>query len=269
MKNSKKEKKGFEIIPEKTLKEELLYLTARHKGGIQSTIELARLCNINKNNYVLDVGCGIGTSCFFLAKQYNCKVLGIEINEKKVEWAKKRAEKEGLDDIVKFRVADAQNLPFENETFDVVFTEAVNVFIKDKIKAFSEYKRVVKPDGYIGLVEGTWIKKPTKEIVNLFIKTNESIYSSGFQGYDFWYNEFTLEGWENLLKKVGLKIISSKFYEPKPQTKLKLMKDIGIKHTIKTYLFLLISPSFRNMMGKKTPKEISEYYGNGIYIAKK
>jgi ubiquinone/menaquinone biosynthesis C-methylase UbiE len=268
MKNSKK-KKDFQLIPDKILKDELLYLTATHKGGLDSTKELAKLCKIKKGDYVLDVGCGIGTSSFFLAKNFNCKVVGIEINEKKIQWAKKNVKKEKLQDMVTFKIADAQNLPFNDETFDVVITEAVNVFIKDKLKAINEYKRVVKSGGYIGLHEGAWIKKPTKKIVDLFIETNKSVYNAGFQGYDYWFNKFTIEGWKKLLEEVGLKVTLTKQYLPPNYTKFDLIKDYGIKHLIKIILLKIVSRKFRKMINIKPPKEISEYYSSGFYISKK
>ncbi len=95
----------------------------------------------------------------------------------------------------------------------MVIAEAVNVYVSNKQKALNEYVRVLKPGGYVGLHEGTWIKTPTKEIIDLFIKTNQQVFSAGFQGYDYWMNEFTSEGWVNLLKNAGLKEITATLYK--------------------------------------------------------
>ena len=257
------------LFQESTLKDELLYLTGRHRGGLKSTEKLVELCHLEHGGYVLDVGCGVGTTPCYLAKKYGCRVVGIDLNEKKIKWSKERAEKEVIDDLVEFKVADAQNLPFEEDFFDVVITEAVNVYVSNKQKALNEYVRVLKPGGYVGLHEGTWIKTPTKEIIDLFIKTNQQVFSAGFQGYDYWMNEFTSEGWGNLLKNAGLKEITAISYKSTSKSRLEGLKSIGLKHITKSSFLYIISPTFRKMINKNVPKEILEYYGDGIFVGKK
>ena len=63
-------------------------------------------------------------------------------------------------DRVEFRVADAQDLPFQDDLFDAVITESVTAFPENKQKAVNEYVRVTKPGGYVGLSESTWLKTP-------------------------------------------------------------------------------------------------------------
>lgn len=260
---------GLKLLQENTLKEELLYHTGKHKGGLKSTEKLVELCNLKNGGYVLDVGCGIGTTPCFLAKKFGCKVVGVDLNEKMVEWSKQRAKKERVEDKVEFRVADAQNLPFEDETFDVTFSQAVDVLVDDKQKAVNEYRRVTKQGGYVGLHEGTWLKTPTKEIIDLFIQSYNGVYNAGLQGYDSWINEFTTDGWVTLLKNAGLKEITAQSYKATPQTKLDGMKTIGIRHTIRMWILFIISPTFRRMTATNIPEEIHEYYGYGLYVGKK
>ena len=69
-----------------------------------------------------------------------------------IEMARERAKKLNLEDIATFRVADAKNLPFEDNTFDVVFAQFVTVLL-DKEKALAEFMRVLKPGGYLGVIE--------------------------------------------------------------------------------------------------------------------
>lgn len=77
-----------------------------------------------------------------------------------VERSKERAKRERVAGRVKFKVGDAQELPFEDNFFDVVITESVTAFPQDKQKAVNEYARVTKPGEYIGLNESTWLKVP-------------------------------------------------------------------------------------------------------------
>lgn len=74
--------------------------------------------------------------------------------------SRERAEREKVTDRVEYRVADAQDLPFDADRFDAVITESVTVFPEDKQKAVSEYVRVTKPGGYVGLNESVWLKVP-------------------------------------------------------------------------------------------------------------
>jgi ubiquinone/menaquinone biosynthesis C-methylase UbiE len=62
---------------------------------------------------------------------------------------------------VRFRVADAQNLPFEDNLFDVVIGEFITGLLDNERRGTNEYLRVAKPGGYVGLNEATWIKTQT------------------------------------------------------------------------------------------------------------
>src|SRR5512139_2392609 len=86
----------------------------KHMGGLDATRELAELCHIQEGSYVLEVGCGIGVSACFLAKEYGCRIMAVDISDKMVARAAARARKRGLESRLEFRVADAQQLPFED-----------------------------------------------------------------------------------------------------------------------------------------------------------
>ncbi|MFX0066877.1 MAG: class I SAM-dependent methyltransferase, partial [Candidatus Hermodarchaeota archaeon] len=138
----------------------------KHMGGLKSTKELIDLCHINKETYVLDIGCGVGFTPCYLAKRVGCRVVGIDINAKMVEKANERAKRMRVEDKVEFKVANAQELPFEDNLFDVVIGESVIAMVEDKQRAINECMRVMKPGGYVGLNETTLLKAaPPTEIV--------------------------------------------------------------------------------------------------------
>lgn len=117
----------------------------KHIGGSEATRELLEMCQVNQDKLVLNVGCGAVTTITFIVENYGCHVVGVDIKANMVESAKNWAQRKGFTDKTEFRVADAQELPFEDDEFDILVCESVNVFIPDKVKAFSEYKRVIKP----------------------------------------------------------------------------------------------------------------------------
>src|SRR5512137_766794 len=132
----------------------------KHIGSLEATEALIELCHIGEGKYILDVGCGVGVTPCSIAKRYGCRVVGVDILEAMVERSKERAKRERVMDRVEFRVADAQDLPFEDDLFDAVITESVTAFPEDKRKVVNEYVRVTKPGGYVGLSESTWLKVP-------------------------------------------------------------------------------------------------------------
>jgi ubiquinone/menaquinone biosynthesis C-methylase UbiE len=132
----------------------------KHIGGWYATQELAELCKLGPGQEILYVGSGSGAAAVKLAVEYDCRVVGVDLLERMVEGAEARTEEQGIADRVVFQVADAQELPFEDERFDVVLCESVNTFVPDLEQAASEYVRVVKPGGYVGLNEAVWVEDP-------------------------------------------------------------------------------------------------------------
>ncbi|MFQ6087717.1 MAG: class I SAM-dependent methyltransferase, partial [Candidatus Methanofastidiosia archaeon] len=119
-----------------------------------------------RNSYVLDVGCGVGITACFIAKKHGCRVVGVDLSERMIDRANEGVKRKGVEDRVEFQVADAQKLPFADALLDVVISESVTSFTKDKGKTIREYVRVTKPGGYIGLNETTWMNtKPPKELI--------------------------------------------------------------------------------------------------------
>jgi ubiquinone/menaquinone biosynthesis C-methylase UbiE len=118
-----------------------------HIRGIHSTKELADKCKISANMKVLDVGCGIGGTARFLASGYGCFVAGIDIIDEYTKTAAKLSGILKLNDKTEFRTGTAGQLPFEDEMFDVVWTEHVQMNVKDKNKFYSDAYRVLKSGG--------------------------------------------------------------------------------------------------------------------------
>lgn len=121
-----------------------------HIGGLKATKELIRLTKIGDGIRVLDVGCGTGKTACYIAKHHNCSVIGVDTTRLCIEKAKKLAEKAKLKGKVEFKVADIYNLPYKNESYDVVITENVFTFLENKDKALKELIRITEPGGHIG-----------------------------------------------------------------------------------------------------------------------
>ena len=125
----------------------------KHIGGLPATRALLALCHVDDAREILEVGCGIGVGPAHAARTYDCRVVGVDISERMVEWSRRRAREEGVQDRIEFRVADVLALPFEADRFDATLCESVLAFVADKEQAVRELVRVTKPGGYVGLNE--------------------------------------------------------------------------------------------------------------------
>lgn len=97
---------------------------------------------------VLDVACGSGNAALVSARRY-CEVTGIDYVPALLERASVRAAAEGT--TIRFEVADAQALPFEDQSFDALTSVFGVMFAPNQTRAAQEMVRVCRPGGTIGL----------------------------------------------------------------------------------------------------------------------
>jgi len=235
----------------------------KHLGGRKATDILADLCHFGPGQTILYVGSGSGIAVAYLAEKHKCQIVGVDILPGMVASARGWAQKKGLAYQLEFRVADARDLPFEDNHFDAVISESVNTFIPERERAMAEYVRVVKPGGYVGMTEGIWIKEPSEELAEVIKKaTNQDFKPT--------------KEWENLFVDAGLTELVAQTHgiefreEARNQSGLlsfgDYMRIIG-----KAILWLLKDSETRAMIkyaGSK-PKQYFEYMGFGIYSGRK
>ena len=163
----------------------------KHLGGVEATRRLAELCHFGPGKTVLNVGSGSGISAAYIVEEYDCNVVGVDLLPGMVRSAERWALEKGLADRMEFHIGDAQELPFEDNRFDAVICESVNVFVPDKEKAIGEYVRLVKPGGYVGLNEAIWFNNPSDSVEKIIVEAT---------GQPFQPSEV----WETLLERSGL-----------------------------------------------------------------
>ena len=98
---------------------------SKHIGGLPATSTLLSLCHAEQAREILDVGCGIGVGPAHAARTCDCRVVGVDVSERMIEWSRQRAREERVQDRVEFRVADVLALPFESDRFDATICESV------------------------------------------------------------------------------------------------------------------------------------------------
>jgi tocopherol O-methyltransferase len=117
--------------------------------------ELADRARIERGAKVLDVGCGLGGSSFWLARKLDCSVLGITISPVQKRLAEKRARSLGLTNRVCFAVRDANELDFGAESFDAIWSVECSEHLFEKERFIRNCARVLRPGGVLGLC--TWL----------------------------------------------------------------------------------------------------------------
>lgn len=240
----------------------------KHIGGVEATETLMELCHVGQDSYVLDVGCGAGVTPCYIAKKYGCRVVGVDILEEMIARSRERAQREGVADRVEFRVADAQDLPFDDGIFDAVFTESVTSFPEDKQKAVDEYARVTKTGGYVGLNESTWLESPPPEV-------------EAWADQDVVGNVKPLpsEDWVALLERAGLRDIVVKTYQIDVRDETRgLLRRYGLGGILRVWWKMLLlyvrNPAYRSFVRQTKergvlPENLEEYYGYGLFVGQK
>ncbi len=120
-------------------------------GGKKGTKFLLKNVKINKDSKILEVACNRGETLIFLYDKYNCEVVGLDNNEVFVGLAKENLERKNLTDKIKLILADAKQIPFPDNYFDIIINQAMLTMIKTEEldSILKEYYRVLKPGGVL------------------------------------------------------------------------------------------------------------------------
>jgi ubiquinone/menaquinone biosynthesis C-methylase UbiE len=211
-----------------------------HPGGFALTKRTAELAELKDGLTVLDVSSGRGTQSIFYAREFGVRVTGIDISGEMVRTAALNAGREGIERNVQFKMGDSQNLPFEDNSFDVVINECAVGIPDDSQKVLNEMVRVARPGGRILIHESTWRGKLSKEEKSDFAER-------------YGTTPLELTEWIAMLEKAGVTNIVYEFDQwSKPEMFWKIRKDRDVNH----WFFTMTIPE-----KLQTMKKIFHQYG--------
>ena len=162
---------------------------------------------IRKGDTVVDLGSGAGNDCFVARALTGStgKIIGIDMTVPMIEKARNNLEKLGYTNV-EFRLGDIEEIPVESDFTDVVISNCVLNLVPDKLKAFSEIFRILKPGGHLSVSDVVLRGDLPEEIKNV-----AELYAgciSGAIDIDVYLNMMRTTGLENIKvqkeKKISL-----------------------------------------------------------------
>jgi len=146
-------------------------------GGPEEVAEILSGCGLGGWR-VLDIGSGLGGVDLILAERHGAaEVIGIDVEDQLVEAATRLASTKRLSERVKFELVQPGPLPFDDSSFDLVFSKDAMVLIHDNRPLFREIMRVLKPGGLFRAADWLWAKgAETSPVVQAWLSEGQSDY---------------------------------------------------------------------------------------------
>ncbi|WP_392536245.1 class I SAM-dependent methyltransferase [Nostoc sp. C117] len=151
----------------------------RWKSYITNTLSFLKTwAEISPTDTILDVACGTGEfERLLLAEFSSQQIVGVDISDKMLTIAK---QKFSAYPQVSFQIASASNLPFDNDSFDVIVSANAFHYFDDPLTALKEMRRVLKPDGKVIILD--WCRdyltcKICELILKVFDPAHQQCYS--------------------------------------------------------------------------------------------
>jgi SAM-dependent methyltransferase len=114
----------------------------------EESSEIPQLLGLNSASSVLEIGCGSRRYALHLGEKVGCRIVGLDINAAGVRNANQLAQAGGLSAQANFQECDvSKNLPFDDNTFDAVFSNDVLCHVPGRPNVLTEIFRVLKPGG--------------------------------------------------------------------------------------------------------------------------
>ena len=172
-------------------------MTSPTFGGWKGTDRLIELLNIKdmKKPKILEVGCATGYITRYIAQKFDCEITGVDLSKVLLDIAREESDKLDIENT-KFECANVEDLPFPDDTFDIVYGEAITALVPDPLKVLSEYKRVLKPGGRVSTVDLFMKESLSSEFVEETNKIMSNVIGTEVKIRDF-------KGWEQIFNDSG------------------------------------------------------------------
>ena len=227
-------------------------------GDNQSTKKAYSFMNdIEKNPLILDIGCGPGMQTIELAKLSHGTIIALDRRQQFLDNLMKSARQNNVEHYIKPMLKSMQEMDFEKETFDIIWSEGALYFMGFS-NGLKKCYQLLKPNGYLAVTESVYLKENSPQPV-----------------LEFWeeYPDIThIQQNINLIKNTGFDLIShftlptsswiEEFYNPM-QKQINILKEKHKENKEALELF--------DTMQKEIDiyKKYNDYFGYEFFIMKK
>ena len=131
---------------------------------------LGFITNLNEKSNILDIGCGTGGQTITIAENSQGNILGVDLFPDFINKLNENAQKLNLQNRIKGIVGSMDNLSFNNEEFDLIWSEGAiyNIGFKRGLK---EWYKFIKKGGFIAVTEASWFTQQRPKEIEEFWMT--------------------------------------------------------------------------------------------------
>lgn len=209
-----------------------------HEALINENKHVADSLAIEKEDIVLDAGCGVGGTAIWIAENYDAKVAGVNIVKKQIESAKKYAEERNVAHLASFKMTDFASTGFPSEFFTKAFAIESICHSPQKENVLKEIYRVLKPNGKFVFIDAFLEKQNLNEREKSWVKD----WCKGWACPDI----PVLKDFLNSFKQAGFKIIKDTEVTEKSLPCSKILFD----HCKRHYRLKSILAKFKMISGE-------------------
>ncbi len=145
-------------------------------GNSEETLRaLSFIDGLTEKSKIADIGCGTGGQTIVLAQNTLCEIIGVDIWTDFIDQLNQDAKKRNLQNRLKGIVGNMENLPFQEEELDLIWSEG-SIYNIGFERGLNEWRKFLKQDGYIAITENTWFtEKRPNEIQDFWQKAYSEI----------------------------------------------------------------------------------------------
>lgn len=229
-------------------------------GSEAETLKALDCMGLSKNGQlkIADIGCGLGGQTITLAQNLDGQITAVDLFPDFLTELQEKSQKLGLNDKIKTLQKSMDDLPFQDEELDIIWSEGAiyNIGFKNGIR---QWHRFLKKGGYLAVSEITWITNSRpKEIEDFWTNAYPEIDIASNKIHILENNGFTLTGYFFLTPDSWLK----NYYQP---LKLRFQSFLEQHHHSEIAQKVVAE----NQSEIELYKKYKDYYSYGFYIAKK
>jgi ubiquinone/menaquinone biosynthesis C-methylase UbiE len=237
-----------------------------HRGGLKATRDLLQMCDLQAGQRILEVGCGSGYTACTAAKQHQAFVVAVDLEPHLLARARERARSTRVADSIALVRADGRRLPFADASFDGVICESVLGFLEDRASALQEFRRVLKPGGFLVNNEVTFLKPPPDDFLAAIRGAAPRVPGALAVPVD-------PEEHRRLIEEVGFLSVQVETGDvPARQAMVEQMQIDGFR-ALKPFFASIFDREMRNSVHKRemsaAQRTFDEHTGYGLYFTRK